>query len=228
MNETAPVVVVAHFELADACEQNADAFEKAFAQYWDYCADQDGFLRALLLRSPDSLGSQVILTEWRDALAYKAAVSSPAFYVCAGAELLDLADLDNDHGKVLAAAGGGGQDGGGGGQDAGGGGQDGGGGGPRCVLTTYTLREGAAAGELERALGAELGDVARQPGFSRGSVIASARRAGRYTAVVRTEDAARAVARLSAARADADHVTRVYDVIAQSPAPAAENGTAAR
>lgn len=214
MNETAPVVVVAHFELADACEQNADAFEKAFAQYWDYCADQEGFLRALLLRSPDSLGSQVILTEWRDALAYKAAVSSPAFYVCAGAELLDLADLDNDHGKVLAAAGGGGQ--------------DGGGGGPRCVLTTYTLREGAAAGELERALGAELGDAARQPGFGRGSVIASARRAGRYTTVVRTEDAARAVARLSAARADADHVTRVYDVIAQSPAPAAETGTTAR
>lgn len=213
MNETAPVAVVAHFELAEACEQNADAFEKAFAQYWDYCADQDGFLRSLLLRSQDSLGSHVILTEWRDALAYKAAVSSPAFYVCAGAELLDLADLDNDHGKVLAAAGGGGQDGGDG---------------SVCVLTTYTLREGAAAGELERALGAEFGDAARRPGFGSGSVIASARLAGRYTTVLRTGDAARAVARLSAARADADHETRVYDVVAQSPAQAAENGTTAR
>lgn len=207
MNETAPVAVVAHFELTDACEHNADAFEKAFAQYWDYCADQDGFLRALLLRSPESLGSHVILTEWRDTLAYKAAVSSPAFYVCAGAELLDLADLDNDHGKVLAAAGGGGQ--------------GGGGRGPLCVLTTYTLREGAAAGELERALGSELGDAARQPGFGRGTVIASARRAGRYTAVVQAGNAARAVAPFSAARADADHETRVYDVIAQSPDRAA-------
>lgn len=218
MNETAPVAVVAHFELTDACEHNADAFEKAFAQYWDYCADQDGFLRALLLRSPENLGSHVILTEWRDALAYKAAVSSPAFYVCAGAELLDLADLDNDHGKVLAAAGGGGPDGGGDGPD-------GGGRGPLCVLTTYTLREGAAAGELERALGSELGDAARQPCFGRGSVIASARRAGRYTAVVQAGNAARAVApfsaAFSAARADADHETRVYDVIAQSPDRAA-------
>ena len=183
----APVTVVARFVLTDRHKQDTEAFEEAFDGYREYMTTQHGFLHTSLLRSPDHSDRHVIVTEWRDNPSYKAAVMVPDFLLLTAAGLMELADLDNDHGPVLAAASG----------------TDSQGAGQYCVVTSHEPGD-------EAPLLARLDAAARGEGFVSGSVVASDRRKGGSVSLMRLRDAA--AARAAGAGPDDE----IYEVIAEA------------
>ncbi|MGW3566606.1 antibiotic biosynthesis monooxygenase family protein [Streptomyces sp. NPDC000941] len=186
----APVTVVARFVLTDRHKQDTEAFEEAFDGYREYMTTQHGFLHTSLLRSPDHSDRHVIVTEWRDNSAYKAAVMVPDFLLLTAAGLMELADLDNDHGPVLASASG--TDG----QEAG----------QYCVVTSHEPGDEADQAPLVARLDA----AARHEGFVSGSVVASDRRKDGCVSLLRLRDAE--AARAAGAGPDEE----IYEVIAEA------------
>lgn len=183
----APVTVVARFVLTDRHKQDTEAFEEAFDGYREYMTTQHGFLHTSLLRSPDHSDRHVIVTEWRDNSAYKAAVMVPDFLLLTAAGLMELADLDNDHGPVLASASGANS------QEVG----------QYCVVTSHEPGD-------EAPLVARLEAEARREGFVSGSVVASDRRKGGCVSLLRLRDAE--AARAAGAGPDEE----IYEVIAEA------------
>ncbi|MFD8377833.1 antibiotic biosynthesis monooxygenase family protein [Streptomyces sp. NPDC059679] len=193
----APVTVVARFVLTDRHKQDTEAFEEAFDGYREYMTTQHGFLHTSLLRSPDHSDRHVIVTEWRDNSAYKAAVMVPDFLLLTAAGLMELADLDNDHGPVLASARVTEAD------AAAEAGAVGDGVGQYCVVTSHEPGD-------EAPLVARLDAVARREGFVSGSVIASDRRKDGCVSLLRLRDAE--AARAAGAGPDEE----IYEVIAEA------------
>ncbi|MEU1786629.1 antibiotic biosynthesis monooxygenase family protein [Streptomyces sparsogenes] len=189
----APVTVVARFQLTDRHKQDTAAFEEAFDGYREYMATQHGFVRTSLLRSPEHRDRHVIVTEWRDNSAYKAAVMVPDFLLLTAAGLMELADLVNDHGPVLAAASG---------PEPGAGAGDGVG--QYCLVASHESGEAT-----EEELLARLDAASRREGFVSGSVIASDRREGGRVSLVRLRDA-------EAAESGAGPDDELYEVIAEA------------
>lgn len=190
----APVTVVARFVLTDRHKQDTEAFEEAFDGYREYMTTQHGFLHTSLLRSPDHSDRHVIVTEWRDNSAYKAAVMVPDFLLLTAAGLMELADLDNDHGPVLASARV---------TEADAAGVVGDGAGQYCVVTSHEPGD-------EAPLVARLDAAARCEGFVSGSVVASDRRKGGCVSLMRLRDAE--AARAAGAGPDEE----IYEVIAEA------------
>ncbi|MES4905956.1 MULTISPECIES: antibiotic biosynthesis monooxygenase family protein [unclassified Streptomyces] len=189
----APVTVVARFVLTDRHKQDTEAFEEAFDGYREYMTTQHGFLRTSLLRSPDHPDRHVIVTEWRDNPSYKAAVMVPDFLLLTAAGLMELADLVNDHGPVLASARA---------PEADAAEAAGDGVGQYCVVTSHEPGD-------EAPLPARLDAASRRAGFVSGSVIASDRRKGGGVSLVRVRDA-------EAARAAAGPGEEIYEVMAEA------------
>ncbi|MFK4266785.1 antibiotic biosynthesis monooxygenase family protein [Streptomyces milbemycinicus] len=194
----APVTVVARFVLTDRHKQDTEAFEEAFDGYREYMTTQHGFLRTSLLRSPDHSDRHVIVTEWRDNSAYKAAVMVPDFLLLTAAGLMELADLDNDHGPVLASARVSEAE-----AEADVAGAVGDGVGLYCVVTSHEPGD-------ETPLLARLEAASRREGFVSGSVVASDRRKGGCVSLLRLRDA-------EAARAAGEGPDEeIYEVIAEA------------
>ncbi|MDX3229769.1 antibiotic biosynthesis monooxygenase family protein [Streptomyces sp. ME19-01-6] len=189
----APVTVVARFVLTDRHKEDTDAFAEAFDGYREYMTTQHGFWRTSLLRSPDHPDRHVIVTEWRDNSAYKAAVMVPDFLLLTAAGLMELADLVNDHGPVLASAPA---------SEADAAGAVGEGVGQYCVVASHEPGD-------ENPPAARLDAASRREGFVSGSVIASDRRKGGHVSLMRLRDA-------EAARAGAGPEGEIYEVIAEA------------
>ncbi|MET9502703.1 antibiotic biosynthesis monooxygenase family protein [Streptomyces sp. NPDC006622] len=62
-----------------------EVFEKEFARTSEFMARQPGFVRHTLSRHAERPGQYVNVAEWRDAAAFRAAVSHPDFRPHAGA-----------------------------------------------------------------------------------------------------------------------------------------------